>query len=471
MSVGFEIYKRLPVWAQHGSVSAYGLYWHWLRFGSGYNTALRGYLAREHSCVSEWREWQRRSLATLLRTAATCVPYYRNTWGTSERRAALAGELQRLPLLEKEPIRAQPAAFLRDDVNPWPNFTFHTSGSTGTPVRTVWTLREIRSAVALREARSIRWAGASYGLPRATFSGRLAEPDADSTGPFFRYNLVERQVYFSPFHLRPDTAKFYVEALRQHGIQWMTGYAVSYYLLAKMILEQQLSVPKLRAVITTSEKLTAPMREVMERAYGTRVYEEYSTVETSLFASECRLGRLHVSPDVGIVEILRPDGTPCEAGEAGEVVATSLIRQYQLFVRYRLGDMAAWDPEACPCGLSMPVIKEVLGRVEDVVVGMDGRRMVRFHGIFVDQPHIREGQVIQEELDFIRVKVVTSSGFGEADVRSVIQRVQQRLGPQVKVVVEPVPSIPRSSGGKFQAVVSLLPRKGILEAEGTGIVR
>ena len=42
----------------------------------------------------------------------------------------------------------------------------------------------------------------------------------------------------------------------------------------------------------------------------------------------------------------------------------------------------------------MPVIKEVAGRLEDVVISPDGRRMVRFHLVF-DQPHIREGQVIQ----------------------------------------------------------------------------
>ncbi len=99
--------------------------------------------------------------------------------------------------------------------------------------------------------------------------------------------------------MRPDTARFYVDALRKHGIQWMTGYAVSYYLLAQLILDQKLQVPRLRAIVTTSEKLTPGMRDVMERAWRTRVFEEYSTVESALFASECPQGRLHLSPDAG----------------------------------------------------------------------------------------------------------------------------------------------------------------------------
>jgi phenylacetate-CoA ligase len=287
----------------------------------------------------------------------------------------------------------------------------------------------------------------------------MSEPDPNSQGPFYRFNRAEKQVYFSPFHLRPDTAHRYVEALHRHQVQWMTGYAVSYYLLAQHILEQKIRVPKLRAIITTSEKVTPGMREVMERAFEAPVYEEYSTVESSLFASQCEHGRLHMSPDVAVVEIIRPDGTLCDPGEPGEVVATSLIRNYQIFVRYALGDVAAWSKDACPCGRAMPVIQEVVGRTEDVVVGLDGRRLVRFHGIFVDQPHIREGQIIQEARDRIRVKVVATVGYGAADSADVIRRVQQRLTDGVQVVVEPVDSIPRTKAGKFQAVVSLLEKE------------
>ncbi len=299
--------------------------------------------------------------------------------------------------------------------------------------------------------------GCRLGLPRATFSGRMAEPDPESKGPYYRYNAAEQQVYFSAFHLRHDTAQSYVDALHKHKVQWMTGYAVSYYLLAKFIMDQKIQVPPLKAIITTSEKLTPEMRRVMEEAYHCRVYEEYSTVENALFASECEQGRLHVSPDVGIVEILRPDGSPCEAGEVGEVVTTCLMRTYQPLVRFRLGDLAAWDPQPCLCGRDMPVIQEVVGRIEDVVTGPDGRKMVRFHGIFVDQPNVVEGQIIQETLSTILVKVVPTANFNGDDVQEIIHRVQQRMGYEVHVQVECVNEIPRTASGKFQAVISKVP--------------
>lgn len=220
------------------------------------------------------------------------------------------------------------------------------------------------------------------------------------------------------------------------------------------MLEEGIPAPNtLKAIITTSEKLTPEMRSVMAQAYGCRVYEEYSTVENAIFASECEHGRLHISPDVSLVEILRPNGSACLPGEAGEVVVTSLAKTYQPLVRFRLGDVAMWDNEPCSCGRAMPIIKEVVGRIEDVVVGPDGRQMVRFHGIFVNQPHVREGQIVQEALDLIRVKVVPSGAFEQDDIDEIIHRVQQRLS-NVKVIVEPVSEIPRTKAGKFQAVIS-----------------
>lgn len=458
MSTLNSIYSKLPVFAQHAAVSAFGLYWRWLRFGSGYPQFLRGYLSREYFSTQDWADWQVQRLQEVL-IGAMSAPYYAETWTKSQKEAAMAGQVSELPLLGKEPLRANPHTFLRTDLHPVRTLTFYTSGSTGTPIASIWTIPELRDSLALREARSARWAGVSFQQPRATFSGRMVEPDPNSNGPFYRFNLAERQVYFSPFHLRIDTTAQYIHALHRHKIQWGTGYAVSFYLLARFMLEKKIPSPNLKAIVTTSEKLTPEMRVVIEQAYGCKVFEEYSTVENAIFASECEHGRLHVSPDVALVEILHSDGSACEPDEAGEVVVTVLSRAYQPLIRFRLGDMAMWDAEPCPCGRQMPVLKEVLGRIEDVVIGPDERQMVRFHGVFVNQPHIREGQIIQEASDVIRVKVVPSDGFSASDIQDIVHRVQQRLGERVKVVVEPVTNIPRTKAGKFQAVISLLKDK------------
>ena len=128
------------------------------------------------------------------------------------------GRARGLPLLAKEPLRADPTRFLDPADAPRRPLVFPTSGSSGTPVRTIWTAAELRASMAVREVRSAGWSGVSFPSPRATFSGRIVVPDPDSTGPFHRWNAVERQAYFSAFHLRAENAQAYADAFERHGI-------------------------------------------------------------------------------------------------------------------------------------------------------------------------------------------------------------------------------------------------------------
>jgi hypothetical protein len=95
----------------------------------------------------------------------------------------------------------------------------------------------------------------------------------------------------------------------------------------------------------------------------------------------------------------------------GEGLATGFIRPSQPMIRYRIGDRASFDDNPSDDGRHIPVIHEVTGRKEDTIYGVDGQRLIRFHGIFVDQPNIRAGQIIQKSLDHIHVKVVPKLGF------------------------------------------------------------
>lgn len=448
-----KIYAASPLLVQHGAVTAFGAKWAWSRFGPGYLKHLHGYRERDRFSSQQWDAYTGQQLRSVLSQAAREVPYYRNTWSKEEKQAALSGELSGLPLLSKEPLREDPVQFVNPELRPRRPLIFHTSGSSGTPIATYWSVDELRESTAVREVRSAAWAGTSFRYPRATFSGRMVEPDPNSSGPFYRFNAVERQIYLSPFHLSSANAHKYVEAFRRHKIQWATGYAVSYSLLAGFILSEGLEPLNLRSIITTSEKLTGPMREKISAAFGCPVFEEYSSVENVSFASECERGSLHVSPDAGVVEILRPDGSPTEPGEVGEVVVTGLYRRVQPLIRYRIGDFATWGDSECGCGRAMPIIAEVQGRTEDVVTGPDGRQLVRFHGIFVDMPGVVEGQIVQETLTKFRVLVVPEARFGPETESEIKARMVQRLG-DVDVDVETVEQIPRTKSGKYQAVIS-----------------
>ncbi|HRG10171.1 MAG TPA: hypothetical protein PLJ08_16470, partial [Cyclobacteriaceae bacterium] len=75
-----------------------------------------------------------------------------------------------------------------------------------------------------------------------------------------------------------------------------------------------------------------------------------------------------------------------------------------------------------------PVIKEIIGRVEDTVVGKDGREMVRFHGIFINLPNLIEAQIIQHTLDAFEINIVTNGRWTAEEARLVKNRMTSQLG-------------------------------------------
>jgi phenylacetate-CoA ligase len=174
-------------------------------------------------------------------------------------------------------------------------------------------------------------------------------------------------------------------------------------------------------------------------------------------ATECEAGSLHISPDFGIVEILDDHDIPVPEGKPGRIVCTGQLSETQPLVRYDLGDVGTISKSKCPCGRDhLPVLEEIVGRLEDAVLGSDGRETVRMHSLFVDLPYVLEGQVIQEQLDFIRVRVVAKSDFGNEEKQLICRRLRERLGP-IRVEVECVDKIERTHRGKFRSVISRLP--------------
>jgi len=173
--------------------------------------------------------------------------------------------------------------------------------------------------------------------------------------------------------------------------------------------------------------------------------------------SECEHGSLHISPDLGIIEILDAKGNPVKPGEVGEVVCTGLVNFDQPLIRYRIGDLMRLGTGPCSCGRNMPIIEEIVGRVEDTVVGKDGREMVRFHGIFIDLLNLIEAQIIQWEVTRFEIKVVTNGKWTEEEASIIKKRMASQLG-DVHVAVHVVDSIPRNRNGKFQAVISHVKR-------------
>jgi phenylacetate-CoA ligase len=462
MGVVDNLYRRLPIPAQNLMISLYGWYWQKRRFGGGFKQELEYFRARNYWTEAQWEEYQEQKLRELLMHAFKNVPFYKEKYSKAgfqlkDFENFKLGELNTLPYLEKQDLREFGVTTLLADNKGKGNF-YSSSGSTGTPTKIFYSPSFHQVWSAAFEVRIREWAGVNRFSARGMIGGRRVVKEGDSQGPFYRYNSFEKQTYFSAYHIGPKTVEDYLEGMIKGKVEYMTGYAMSNYFLALEIEKAGLKAPKLKAVITSSEKLSLEMRETFKRVYQCETYDSYSGVEACGLISETPDGYLVNSPDVGILEVINELGQPVLAEGSGEVVSTGLLNFDQPLIRYRIGDRVSLGKEGKgPENVHMPVIEQIDGRVEDKVVGPDGRVMVRFHGVFTDHQGLRASQVVQEKKDWIILRLVTDSSYSqEISEPIMIQRVQSQLGSDLKVSFEYLAEIPRTSSGKIKAVISKL---------------
>lgn len=455
-----KLYNILPITLQHVAISLYGYYWKHRRFGGNFSKELAAFKSREHYTAHEWDVATNARLQQILSHAVNHVPFYKEHYSTINTAKVTTHNIhESLPLLTKQHLREFGKTKLLADKREKGGSFYASSGSTGTPVNILYSYAMHQRYSAAFESRIRYWAGLSNESKRGMIGGRRVLPDADNRGPFYRYNYAEKQVYFSAYHIAPQNIQCYLQAMRHYELDYMTGYAVSNYLLAKMIKETGMKAPPMKAVITSSEQLTYEMRTLLEEVYQCKVFDSYSGVECCGLITECEHGSLHMSPDVGLIEVIKDNGEVAKPGETGRAICTGFLNFDQPLVRYDIGDyITLAQNQSCKCGRNMPVVAAIVGRSEDVITGPDGRQMVRFHGIFIDLPNVLEGQIIQENQTDYQINISTVNGISAQEKQTIIERMQSQLG-EVNIFIHTMPFIPRGSNGKFKAVISKLPQE------------
>jgi phenylacetate-coenzyme A ligase PaaK-like adenylate-forming protein len=457
------IYYSLPLSFQNIAISIFGYYWYRRRFGGVFKSELEKSKQRSLWTEREWKDWQETMLKKLLNHSIKTVPYYQDIFAdhniTDESiKNFRIEDLSRIPVLHKNEMRRFADSKLLSNEPEHGGAVFHTSGSTGTPLKIIYSLGMQQKYSAIYEANVRNWAGLNLKCSRGVIGGRRIIKEGVNKGPYYRYNMIEKQVYFSAYHISKETVQDYVEGMWKYKIEYLEGYASSNYYLARFIEEMDIKAPKLKAVLTSSEKLTDEMRKTFKRVYKCEAFDSYNGVDLCNLISECEYHRLHVVSDAGIIEVLNNDGQQCKPGETGEVVATGLLNFDQPLIRYQVGDLVKIaEDQNCPCKRNLLVIDEIIGRVEDMVIGPDGREMRRFHGITIDIPGIVESQIIQHELSKFEIKLVVSQVYSNNSDLILKKRMISQLG-DINLDVNIVESIARSPNGKFKSVISHIQR-------------
>lgn len=402
----------------------------------------------------------------LLRHAMQNVPYYKRVFVQSEAARASVIDIshfRQLPVLTREAYRdAGPemsALALPEGMQPVGGPAF-TSGTNGVPIRVMKTNRDElwQAAFCMRD---FEWSGMA---PHKTLAGiRLIAMTRDSLPAALAGVVSQSWTKFAPLvfqnawahgmDIRQDPVR-QIEWLHKVKPSYLVSYPSNLEVLSSILLEKKAHIPGIEVVQTIGEPLTDEVKSLIEGAFRAPVKNLYSVTEGGYVASPCPDGPgLHVHSENFLAEVLDDDGNPCGPGETGRVVLTSLNSFLNPFIRYDIQDYATLAEEPCPCGRGLPLWTRVDGRRHPMLYLPEGRRRIST-GLILGIRQIggiRQFQVVQKASRDVVVRVVPDSSWTlehETRIKALV-----REEAEAPAVVETLPVLGRSGGGKLKIVV------------------
>ncbi len=428
---------------------------------------LRRFEALARAEPRVWREFRDRQLGRCLASALRHIPYYQpladDLLPEVERDPMTA--LRQFPILTKRTMQEQEEALLAepDAVPRGGRHESGTGGSTGEPTRFWHDHRRdgFRLVIGFRQKTLTGW---QPGEPGALIESQRAQ--------FWTISRVRRAlnwlgnsyVGLNVHGMRPAANRAFLERMERQGPFYLRGIASGVHAYAQFLEAEGLADRArglgLRAILSTCEPIFPPMRERIERVFGTRVFDLYACNEMGAIAVECPAHHgLHVAADTLVLEVLDEAGRPVPRGERGRIVCTDPWTLGASMIRIDVGDVGRYllDDEPCPCGVTLPRLAPVEGRSIDFLTLPDGRRIwgTEFSKHLHTFPGVRQFRVEQDVPEEFRVLLVGD--------RSVIEprlgELRAKAPPGVTLRVEFRERIPLTEAGKRLTVVSRVGRQ------------
>ena len=191
-----------------------------------------------------------------------------------------------------------------------------------------------------------------------------------------------------------------VRDLRPHGYVGTPSFL-------RIILEKAdevgADVSSLTRALVAAEALPPSLRAQFDQR-GIRTVQCYATADLGLIAYESQAREGMIVDEGVIVEVVRPGtGDPVAEGEVGEVVVTTLTREYPL-IRFATGDLSAVLPGASPCGRTNLRIKGWMGRAD---------QSTKVKGMFVHPSQIAAIEKMHSEI--VRSRLIVDADERKSD--------------------------------------------------------
>jgi len=371
-------------------------------------------------------------------------------------------KFEKIPILTKEIIRNK--KIISNDYKSRHWFFNSSGGSTGEPTRFIqdlnyskWTdvaytyyYKEMLGIDEINIKKILLW-----GSPRDLFKGNIGLKA--KTG-----NWLNNTLLLNSFKMTDLDIEKYIKIINSYKPDLIRGYASSLFELCRFIENKNVKIYTPKIIISSAETLTSEMREKIESVFETKLYDFYGSRETASMAGECRCGFMHIFEFNNYIEILDDDNQPVKKnGQEGRIIVTNLHNYSMPFIRYEIGDMAKLGPNKCECGNILPTLERIYGRIEEQFIRKDGGIVIGYYfvhlmGVVLNKGFIKKFQVIQEDYDKIRIKIIPWKNLPNFEKKNIEDKIRIQMGKDCKIIWEFVEDIPKTKSGKYLYTKTLI---------------
>jgi phenylacetate-CoA ligase len=427
------------------------------KYGGAFGQRLEQAQANTQRNPQEMEALRKKLLGDLLRQAQKS-PYYRQVFqrlGAEPEELLEAQRFAELPLLTRTHLREQLNELVADDSDRNALVYSSTSGSTGVPTPYYHGVEFARQG-AVMIVRDQLVTGWRYGEPVAKVWGWVSAFDSTRQQRLRQRtdDLLRNEIRLPAYQMTEAELDRWPDVLRKRQPSLLIGYVNAMVALAQR--EPQLSHLGLKGVVATAETLFPTQRDVLEQAFGCKVYNRYGCREVSTIAHECAYGRLHINEDWVNVEITDAQGKPVAPGQMGQVVLTGYYTSGMPFIRYAIEDAAAFSEQEtdCPCGCRFRSLARLEGKLQDLITLPAGGYVSGgfFAGVLRKHP-VRHFLVRQPSIDRLEVLLVPAEGYSPENEGAMLRRILLYC-PGMTVTFSEVDEIPATVSGKRRLTVS-----------------
>ena len=421
-----------------------------------YSRYLREFERNQYLDSAELRTLQMHRLREQLLHAYRYVPFYQHRMtqaGLTPLDIETHEDLRLLPVLTKRDIQDQQDLLIARNVPASKRERNQTGGSTGSPLQ-FYVDHERNDSRMASTVRHNGWAGLRPGDWHAMVWGSTFDiGEKPDPNPRWRQKLLYRNLTLHTAAISEGAMEEYLVVLRKYRPRHMLAYAQSAALFAEFCLANNIRDIQFESIIVSAEMLLPGKRQIIEEAFGGKVFNRYGCREVSVIASECEYhAGLHVNADALLVEVEPAPGLP---PGMGKVLVTDLLNRSMPLIRYEIGDLASLEPPvSCACGRSLPLIGNIQGRTSDFLKMANGRMIggPSLALLAADMREVRQVQFLQSDPRHVILKVVAGHGYTAGTEEELRRRMHPYLGVGSSLTIVTAESIPSEPSGKYRFV-------------------